>query len=115
MISTSSAELNNVINNTEADIILVDLNGYNLTLCNDALYLIEPSIIKINKLVMNNRSIFKELINKKVILNKSLLQNKDVEIFGKEAGINIFMSIPPLNDRINNEVIARLITVLNLN
>lgn len=115
LISTSSAELNNVINNTEADIILVDLNGYNLTLCNDALYLIEPSIIKINKLVMNNRSIFKELINKKVILNKSLLQNKDVEIFGKEAGINIFMSIPPLNDRINNEVIARLITVLNLN
>lgn len=85
----------------DADIVLIDLNNTNQErACNDVIYLLEPSIIKVNKLVARNREILKSLGGRKVVLNKSLLSPKDINEFEMEAGIKTFYSIPPVNDRI---------------
>ena len=58
---------------------VVDLGKSNKDyLCTDVLYLIEPSTIKLNKLMLINPKVFKELSGKKIILNKSLLSKKDI-------------------------------------
>lgn len=87
--------------NSNVDIVLIDLNNSNQErACNDVIYLLEPSTIKVNKLVARNRAILKTLEGKKVVLNKSLLTPKDISEFEMEAGIRTFYSIPPLNDRV---------------
>lgn len=47
-------------------------------LVQEIIYLVEPSTIKLNKLMNVRRNVFKELEDKKVILNQSLLSSKDV-------------------------------------
>lgn len=84
------------------DIILIDLNDCDDEYCNDVLYLIEPSTIKLNKMVMLNKDIFKKLNNKKIVLNKSLLTNKDVYDFEKESNSKIYYNLPSMNDKIDN-------------
>lgn len=103
MISCTSdefgKELLKISNNV--DIILVDLNNSNQDkACNDIIYLLEPSTIKVNKLVAKNREILNNINGKKIVLNKSLLTPKDISEFEMEAGMKTFYSIPPLNDRI---------------
>ena len=56
----------------------------------------------INKLVMLDNSCFEKISNEKVLLNSSLLNNKDIELLQKEAGIKFFSVLPPMNDRIDN-------------
>lgn len=102
MISCTSADFGkqilSVSNN--ADIILIDLNNSNQDIaCNDIIYLLEPSTIKVNKLVARNKEVLKQLDGKKVVLNMSLLTPRDIGEFEMEAGIKTFYSIPPLNDR----------------
>ncbi len=83
------------------DIILVDLNiSGDEGVCNDVLYLLEPSTIKLNKLIRRQGDIFSKLGGKKIILNKSLLDTRDVSDFEYEAKTKIYYSIPPLNDRL---------------
>ena len=86
-----------------ASYILVDINNGNEEICDDVMYLIEPSIIKLNKMMLINKNIFEKLYGKKVILNKSLLESKDVTDFEYESHSKIFHNIPPLNDRDSNE------------
>lgn len=86
-----------------ASIILVDLNNYKDDVCDKAFYLIEPSIIKLNKMMANNKDIFDDLYGKSLILNKSLLKDKDVKDFEFESHSSITLNISPLNDRNNNE------------
>lgn len=106
MISTISQDLGKELLklNGNVDIVLIDLNGTNNEkACNEVLYLIEPSTIKVNELVAKNKEILGELSGKKVILNQCLLSEKDIQEFEMESGIKIFHSIPPLNDRKENE------------
>lgn len=79
--------------------VLVDLNEYNDSVCDEVLYLIEPSVIKLNKLLMQDRKIFSKLKDKKIIINKSTLNEADVKEFSRESGLDIFYVLPPLNDR----------------
>ena len=79
--------------------VLVDLNDYDDTVCDETIYLIEPSVIKLNKLMLRDRTIFSKLKNKKVVINKSTLSEADVKEFASEAGIKIFYVLPPMNDR----------------
>ena len=96
-------------------IILVDLNdSTDTSFCDDVVYLIEPSTIMLNRLIVENQQIFKELIGKKVILNKSLLSSGDVSILSNEAGVDFVYNLAPLNDRVNNNEIVKLIDVLGL-
>ena len=99
MISIKDGELRQAINrHMTASIILVDLNNSpEEKLCSEIFYLIEPSTIKINKLIRRNRAIFGALQNKKIILNKSMLINKEVMDFETEANIRVMYNMPPLD------------------
>ena len=41
--------------------------------------------------------------------NKMVLSNSEASAFAKEADVKIFMNIPPMNDRINNDQIVKLL------
>ena len=100
---------------SNASIILVDLNNCpDNSFCGDVLYLIEPSTIKLNRLVRRNRVIFSKLVGKKVILNQSLLLNNDVFDFESEAGIKVFYNMPPLDERKRNSIIHDFLSKLGL-
>lgn len=96
-------------------VIIIDLADYDdFTMCTEVLYLVEPSTVKLNKLIKKNRSIFAKLKTKKVVLNKSLLDSKDLSEFEYEAGIKCFYNMPPLNERKNNAVVTDLLMRLGL-
>lgn len=104
MYSVNENNLGAAINRFgSASIILVDLNNTNSEICDEVIYLMEPSIIKLNKMMSTNKDIFDTLYGKKVILNKSLLNDKDVKDFEFESHSSIAYNLPPLNDRENNE------------
>ena len=105
--STTSLDLAfNIANNPEAEVILVDLNDSNQTnLCNDIIYLIEPGLIKLNKLIRQDREAFEKLKDKKIVLNKSVLNNKDINDFEHESNSKVFFNIPYLDDKKEHEQI----------
>ena len=116
MISIKQVELENTLNKyANATIILMDLNGLrDDSFCKDIIYLIEPSTLKLNRLIRRNKMIFQNLSGKKVVLNQSILQNNDVFDFESEAGIKLFYNMPPLDERKRNSVIADFLTKLGL-
>ena len=87
---------------SEEDVILVDLNDGEESICNEIIYLIEPGIIKLNKLIRADRKIFDKLRNKKIVLNKSVLDSKDVSDFEYESGSKVFYNIPCLDEKLDN-------------
>lgn len=86
---------------TTSDVILIDVNNsvQAESLCNEIIYLIEPTTIKLNKLMMVTPQMLKTLKDKKVILNQSLLSSKDVLDFEYESRLKIFYNMPPLDER----------------
>lgn len=99
------------------NIILIDLNESSkaLGMCDDILYLVEPSMIKINQLMMVNPTVFQNLKDKKVILNKSNLDNNEIKEFESEAHFKIFYNLPSVNERKkSNQYVIDLINKLNL-
>lgn len=101
MISTTTTSIAMEIAKNKFQVVLIDLNNNKMIeeLCDTILYLVEPSIIKLNKLLMSNPRIFSELSDEKVILTKSLLTSKDVSDFEYESSVKVFYNMPPLNDR----------------
>ena len=106
LVSAITSDIGTVINKYRSfDVILVDINnsavaeGY----CQDVLYLIEPSIIKLQKLMALNASSLMGLKNKKVVLNQSLLSQSEIANFEYEARLKVFYNLPPLNERSKNQ------------
>ena len=96
--------------------IVVDLNDFeNEDFCDEVLYLIEPSAMMLNRLVRKDIKIFEKLANKKIILNKSTLNNRDVSEFENEANTHVFFNIPPLDDRKKNSIVTDLLFKLGIN
>ena len=114
MYSVNQANLSAAINKFgTATMILVDLNDDNGELCDDIVYLVEPSIIKLNKMISKNRDIFNTLASEKIILNKSTLSQKDVNDFEFEGSLKVTFNIPPLNDRADNrELLNEFIKII---
>ena len=107
-ISTTNNEIGNTLSqNSGNDIILVDINDSAAAehMCNEVIYLLEPSIIKLNKLMLVDAHALEKLKDKKVVLSQSLLSTKDVSDFEYESGIKVFFNMPPLNEREDNSVI----------
>lgn len=105
MHSISSMELgNNLSKHSKCDVILVDMNNSPSAegLVNETIYLIEPSKIKLNKLLSRNPRAFEKYKGKHLVLNKSLLSNHDVLDFEYETNTKTFYSLPPLYDQENN-------------
>lgn len=104
-----------IASNGDKEVILVDLNDNDqaIGLCQEVIYLLEPSILKLNKLLMINRHVFQDLKNKKVILNQSMLTSRDVIDFEYESRIKVYYNLPPLDDRsTNNQVLIGLLLKL---
>lgn len=115
MISVDKNKVAEAVSNANEELIFVDLNDSDDTsYCTDVVYLVEPSTIMLNKLMMENRNIFKELNGKKVVLNKSLLSDSDIRTLSSEAGMEFFYNIKPLNDRVYNEIIVEFLEQLNI-
>ena len=116
MISVDDEHLmTEVVKHKDVAIILIDLNdSSNEGACNDVLYLIEPSSIRLNKLMRRNRRIFEELKGKKIVLNMSLLSNSDIMDFEYEGRTKVFYNIPPLNDRVKNPVLSDFLSKIGL-
>ena len=103
-LTVKDDEINNIISKYNSiDIFLLDLNKSNKEyLCTDVLYLLEPSILKLNKLAIINPKIINDIKGKKVVLNKSLLSESEIADFEVETRIKVYYNIPPLNDKKDN-------------
>lgn len=114
LVSTTNTEIGNVVAKySDHDAILIDINDSNQAeeLCHEVIYLIEPSIIKLNKLMLVNSGVLKSLKDKKVVLNQSLLDSKDVVDFEYESGLKTYYNLPPLDER--KKSISELDSLLN--
>ena len=102
VFSADEGNVASVINtHKDKEVLLIDVNDSKTALsqCTDVVYLIEPSVIKLNRLMLNNPHMLSTLAGKKVMLNQSLLSSKDVLDFEYESRLNIFYNMPPLNER----------------
>lgn len=107
MFSVTNSELGNTISKySSMDAIIVDANNSPAaeSLASETLYLIEPSKIKINKLLSKNPKAFANVKNKKIVLNKCVLSNQDISDFEYETNLNVFYSLPCLNDQSDQNV-----------
>lgn len=105
MYSVDKDELKDKISKlSDHDVLLLDLNDDKKAIeaCTDVIYLIEPSIIKLNRLTMVDPKIILKLKNKKVVLNQSLLSSNDVAEFEYESKMEVFFNLPPLDEREND-------------
>jgi len=117
MISTDKNNLaSEVLKHKDKNVIIVDLNKEgNDDICNEVLYLVEPSTIKLNKLMLRDRRAFEKLAGKKVVIAQSILSENDIKIFEREAGIKSFFTLPPLDERVNNsQVLQALLSKLGI-
>lgn len=103
-LTVKEDEISNVMDKyNNIDIFLLDLNKSNKDyLCTDVLYLIEPSILKLNKLAMLNPKLINDIKGKMVVLNKSVLSKSEQADFEVETRIKVYYNIPPLNDKKDN-------------
>jgi hypothetical protein len=115
MISSSKETIaTDLLKAKDANFILIDINDGDENLCDEVLYLLEASIIKLNKLLLKDRAMFSKLTNKKLLLNKCVLSKSDCDNFQAEAGINFYYVMPPLNDRERSEYLTRLLGVMGI-
>jgi len=106
LLSITKDEFASVLmKNRHMQVILVDLNSGDPSLCTDILYLLEPSFIKLNKLMMRDRRVFERLKDEKIVLCKSVLSNSDIAELEYEARIKFFHNLPPIDDRKENSAI----------
>ncbi len=116
MVSVNAEQFpTEVMKHQDKNIVLVDLNDSNQEeACTDVIYLLEPSMIRLNKLMRRDRRIFEKMRGKKIVLCQSLLNQTDINDLEYEAKAKIFYNLPPLNDRIKNTTISDMLTKLGI-
>ena len=118
MISVSSDDfINEILNEPYPDVILVDQNDYdNEFIIKETLYLLEPSILKLNKAIDLNPNLLSYLQDKKVVINRTSISLPKLQDFEKESGLKLFDIIRNINerDKVNPQVI-NLLTKLGFN
>lgn len=99
----------------DVNAIIIDLNdfGYADDYCDDVLYLVEPSYVKLTKLLKKDKNTFIERKDEKIVLNLSFVNDQEVPDFEYETKCKIFDNLPPMNDRDQNlkevnELLGRL-------
>lgn len=114
LFSIKTSELGNFIaEHKDFDVILVDINNNPDAekICSDVIYLIEPSVIKLNKYMLLNPKGLVPYKGKKVVINQSLLNQKDILDFEYESRLKIFFNMPPLDEREANIYIMNVFLV----
>ena len=107
MVSCNASEIGQLITKyKDANVILVDLNDLSPStchsICGDVIYLMEPSTLMINRLVMLDNKCFEKIRGKEIVLNFSLLTQMDVKRLQTEADIQFICVLPPMDDRVDN-------------
>lgn len=100
----SKSEIKDYLNkNSESEVILVDIANSDVeSYCNDVIYLVEPGLIQLNRLIRQDNRVFEKLKGKKLVLNRSVLNTKDVEDFERESGSKVFFNMPNIDDKLDN-------------
>ena len=58
-------------------------------------------------MMLVHKNAFDKLYGKKIVLNKSILTQKEVSEFEYESHSKVYFNMPPINDRNKNEEILR--------
>lgn len=106
LVSTMAADLpKELMKYSSKDIILVDLNDYeDESICSDVIYLIDPGLLSLNRLLRRSRQIFEKMKGKKLVLNRSTLTDNDTLNFEYEAKTKIFYNLPNLDSRADQNI-----------
>jgi len=90
--------------NTETKGIIIDLNDFGEAseICDEVIYLVEPSYVMLTRLLKKNKNAFEEMHDKNIILNKSFVNEQELDDFEFESKCKVFMDLPCLNDRNEN-------------
>ena len=107
LFHVTSTELPSFIaSHSNHDVILVDLSDKgSVNACSEVVYLIEPGLIKLNKLIRKDRKAFEKLKDKKIILNRSVLNDQDVRDFEYESKSKVYFNVPYLDDKLDHHQI----------
>ena len=77
--------------------------------------MLEPSTVKLNKLMLYNRKAFERVAGKKVIITNNVMSNSDIQELEYEAKIKTFDVLPPMNERENNsDILQNLLSKLGI-
>lgn len=98
--------------NQDANAIIIDLNEFGEAgqFCDHILYLVEPSNVKLTKLLKKNRNAFLEKNGEKIVLNQSFVNDQEIADFEYETKCKVYDNLPPLNDRdLNLEEVNQLL------
>ena len=87
-----------------AEVVIIDLNEFGEAdrFCDDVLYLVEPSYVKVTRLLKKNKNAFLERKGDKIVLNMSFVNDDEVADFEYETKSKVYFNLPPLNDRNKN-------------
>lgn len=89
----------------DVDAVIVDLNEYDHErFCTDIIYLLEPGIIRMTKLLKRNSKVFEDLSGQKIILNRTNIDDAQITEFEVETGAKIFTSVSNFRDSIDRVV-----------
>ena len=91
----------------DCEAIVVDLNNASDTtkkMCTDIVYLIEAGIIQLNRLLEEDKLIFEKLTKhkQKLVINRSILNLRDIEDFERETGCKVFYNLPNIDDKLDS-------------
>lgn len=102
--SVNSFEIKNYLNrNGDCEVLLIDLGEHNDEgFCTDIIYLIEPGLVQLNRLIREDNRIFENMKGKKIVLNRSILSPNDVSDFERESGSKVFYNLPNVDDKEDN-------------
>ncbi len=115
LISVNKNDLmNQLLKGRNYNVVLVDLNDCDANMCDDILYLVEPSILKLNKLLKLDADAFDRLKGQKVVLNKTLVAGGNIDTFEYETGVKVFDVIKPLDDRSSKPMLTDFLVKLGL-
>ena len=112
---TSNEEvLRKIKEHQDVDSVIVDLNTRDYKeFCTDVIYLIEPGIIKLTKLIKRNGKIFEELSGEKIVLNRTNLDDKGKSEFEVESNIKVFSVVSNFRDNLDRVIsVDRLLSKL---
>ena len=89
----------------DADAVVVDLNQFDKnSFCTDIIYLVEPGIIKITKLISKNGKAFLDISGEKIVLNRTNMDDNNVMEFEEEAKCKVFCVVSNFRDNLDRVV-----------